>query len=119
MLSLGGDSCPCHLILYSRSWSGAGSILTPWGCQEAQANGPVYSVSVHQKDASWKSISAGPAPSQSLGFLKFKELDQQVTAQLGSLWVRAQFLWFKPTKGLVNHGSTLVHRNDGAGNVDG
>lgn len=53
-------------------------------------------------------MSAGPAPFQSLGFLKFKELDQQVTAQLGSLWGKAQFHLFKPTKGLVNHGSTLV-----------
>ena len=53
-------------------------------------------------------MSAGPAPSQSLGFLKFKDLDQQVTAQLGSLWGKARFRSFKPTKGLVNQGSTLV-----------
>lgn len=75
-------------------------LLGLWG-GPGQLAGPTVIPSIHQKDASWKSMSSCPAPFQSLGFLKFRSWARESTAQPDSLGDRVQFLWLSPSKGSV------------------
>lgn len=72
-----------------------------WG-GPGQLAAPTVIPSIHQKDASWKSMSSCPAPFQSLGFLKIRSWARESTAQPDSLGGRVQFLWLSPSKGSVS-----------------